>query len=255
MPKSKRNKVVSLTKVTKKTKEHKSALITEVQENADKWQYCWLFEVGNMRNSHLKIVRNLWKDTARIFFGRGAVMAKALGTTPEEEHKMGLHKLAKQIKGQVGIFFTDSPPEEVIAWFDDFHPLDFARSGNRASQTLVLPAGPVMQQHSTPPEPFPHNEEPQLRKLGLHTKMVRGVPTLDNPHTVCEKGKVLTPEQTQLLKLVGVKMVEFRIALRARWAETNGEVVQIEGKELPEEEMAGGEDEVDQSGDEAAMNE
>ncbi|THG98822.1 hypothetical protein EW026_g3448 [Hermanssonia centrifuga] len=142
---------------------------------------------------------------------------------------MGLHKLAKQIKGQVGIFFTDSPPEEVIAWFDDFHPLDFARSGNRASQTLVLPAGPVMQQHSTPPEPFPHNEEPQLRKLGLHTKM--------------------------LLKLVGVKMVEFRIALRARWAETNGEVVQIEGKELPEEEMAGGEDEVDQSGDEAAMNE
>ncbi len=34
-------------------------------------------------------------STARIFFGRGAVMAKALGTTPEEEHKMGLHKLAK----------------------------------------------------------------------------------------------------------------------------------------------------------------
>ena len=68
--------------------------------------------------------------------------------------------------------FTDSPPEEVVEWFDDFHPLDFARSGNRATQTFVLPAGPVMQQHSDPPEPFPHNEEPQLRKLGLHTKMV-----------------------------------------------------------------------------------
>lgn len=96
-----------------------------------------------------------------------------------------------------------------------------------------------MRQHSDPPEPFPHNEEPQLRKLGLHTKMVRGVPTLDNPHTVCEEGKVLTPEQTQLLKLIGVKMAEFRIALRSRWSSVNGEVVQIEGKELAEDEKVG----------------
>ena len=34
-------------------------------------------------------------SSARIFFGRGAVMAKALGTTPEAEHKMGLHKIAQ----------------------------------------------------------------------------------------------------------------------------------------------------------------
>lgn len=91
-----------------------------------------------------------------------------------------------------------------------------------------------MQQHSDPPEPFPHNEEPQLRKLGLHTRMVRGVPTLDVPHTVCEKGKTLTPEQTQLLKLIGVKMVQFRVALRARWSAVSGDVIQIEGQELEE---------------------
>ena len=131
-------------------------------------------------------------------------MAKALGTTPEEEHRPGLHKLAKQIKGQVGLFFTDSPPSEVLEWFADFRQPDFARTGNTAARTVVLPAGPVMQQHSQPPEPFPHNEEPQLRRLGLRTRMERGVPTLDAPHTVCEKGKALTPEQTQLLKLVGI---------------------------------------------------
>jgi hypothetical protein len=34
-------------------------------------------------------------STARMFFGRGAVMAKALGTSTEEEHRPGLHKLAK----------------------------------------------------------------------------------------------------------------------------------------------------------------
>ncbi|RPD52375.1 hypothetical protein L227DRAFT_617868 [Lentinus tigrinus ALCF2SS1-6] len=43
----------------KKTKEHKRALIQEVQEHADKWQYCWLFEVTNMRNAHLKTARKL----------------------------------------------------------------------------------------------------------------------------------------------------------------------------------------------------
>jgi mRNA turnover protein 4 len=66
-----------------------------------------------MRNAHLKTVRNLWKEyvffcrgwtllfnvnlisTARIFLGRGAVMAKALGSTIEEEHREGLHKLAE----------------------------------------------------------------------------------------------------------------------------------------------------------------
>jgi mRNA turnover protein 4 len=148
--------------------------------------------------------------------------------------------------------FTDSPPEEVIAWFDDFHPPDFARSGNRATKTYIIPAGPVMQQHSDPPEPFPHNEEPQLRKLGLHTKMVRGVPTLDAPHRVCQQGKPLTPEQAQLLKLIGVKMIEFRIALRARWSAVNGEVVQIEGQPLPDD--AGSEDEEEKADDVEAMS-
>ena len=71
--------------------------------------------------------------------------------------------------------------------------------------------------------------------------MERGVPTLDVPHTVCEKGKTLTPEQTQLLKLVGTKMVTFKVGLRARWDASTGEVEQIQGEEIAPDE-AGGED-------------
>jgi mRNA turnover protein 4 len=44
--------------------------------------------------------------------------------------------------------------------------------------------------------------EPQLRKLGLHTSLKRGVVTLDLDYEVCKKGAKLTPEQAQLL--VGV---------------------------------------------------
>ncbi|KAI0338962.1 hypothetical protein BDW22DRAFT_1311255, partial [Trametopsis cervina] len=229
MPRSKRSKLVSLTKVSKKTKEQKSALMTEVQTNADKYEYCWLFDVGNMRNEHLKIVRNLWKDSARIFFGRGAVMAKALGTTLETEHLPGLHKLAKNLKGQVGLLFTSSSPSEVTEWFADFHPPTYLRSGSVASSTYTIPPGPILSHHSTPPEPFPHNEEPQLRKLGLHTKMVRGVPTLENEHVVVKEGQTLSAEQAQILKLVGIRMGEFRVRLMVWWEKATGEVNEVEG--------------------------
>ena len=125
--------------------------------------------------------------------------------------------------------FTSSPPSEVTDWFDDFHPPTFLRSGARATRTYTIPSGPILQHHSSPPEPFPHNEEPQLRKLGLHTKMVRGVPTLEREHVVCKQGQTLGTEQAQILKLVGIKMGEFRVRLRWRWDKESGDVVEIEG--------------------------
>jgi mRNA turnover protein 4 len=137
----------------------------------------------------------------------------------------------------VGLFFTDTEPQEVIEWFEDFQQPDFARSGNLASRTVILPAGPVMRTHSDPPEPFPHNEEPQLRKLGLATTMNRGVPTLGNPHKLCEKGKPLTSEQAQLLKLIGEKMVVFRVQMKARWSAATGEVVEVKGADPASEEV------------------
>ena len=77
--------------------------------------------------------------------------------------------------------------------------------------------------HSDSPEPFPHNEEP----LGLTTVMRKGVPILENLHRLCELGKVLTAEQAQLLKLIGEKMVVFRVGLRARWDSATGEVKDV----------------------------
>jgi hypothetical protein len=37
-------------------------IVNQLQENVEKWKYCWLFQVGAMRNSHLKTVRKLWKE-------------------------------------------------------------------------------------------------------------------------------------------------------------------------------------------------
>lgn len=111
-----------------------------------------------------------------------------------------------------------------------------------------------MQHHSDPPEPFPHSEEPQLRRLGLHTRLARGVPTLDASHAVCKKGDKLSSEQAQVLKLIGEKMVVFRVRLRARWDATTGDVEELEGGELAPEEggvVAGGDE---GEGEDAAMS-
>jgi hypothetical protein len=54
----------------------------------------WVFGVENMRNTYLKDVRKQWEDS-KVLFGRTKVMAKALGTTQEDEYQVNLHKLSK----------------------------------------------------------------------------------------------------------------------------------------------------------------
>lgn len=111
MPKTKRSKVVSLTKTARKTKEDKSTLIDSVRKSADEFPYIWLFSIGNMRNNYLKEVRDLWKGS-RIYFGKNRVMARALGESREEEIKSGVSALAQVRKAMESIIilrasFTD----------------------------------------------------------------------------------------------------------------------------------------------------
>lgn len=83
--------------------------------------------------------------------------------------------------------------------------------------------------------------------------MNRGIPTLDVPHKICEQGKRLTPEQSQLLKLLGYKTVEFKVKLLGRWEKETGKVVMqpvIDEDDLPADESGDevGEDIEDTSG-------
>jgi 5S rRNA maturation endonuclease (ribonuclease M5) len=63
MPKSKRQKVVHLTKTDKKGKELSQKLFANVQEAADKFEHVFVFAVENMRNSYLKAVRAEFADS------------------------------------------------------------------------------------------------------------------------------------------------------------------------------------------------
>merc|ERR1712130_286938 len=249
MARTKRAKVVSLTQTKAKTREHKENLIETIRESANQYAYVWIFAVSNMRNTYLGEVRKLWTGS-KIFFGKLRVIAKALGETPEEEIRPGLGQIAKRLRGNVGLLFTDSPPAEVLDWCMDYRRLDYARMGNRATETIELPAGPVYCR-TDPPETLPHNIEPQLRALGMPTQLKRGVPTLLENFVVCRKGEKLTAERAQILKHLIVQMAHFRLIPLTYWSavgapgdDSEGAVVDVpvseEDRELTEDSRTGG---------------
>lgn len=63
MPKSKRARVVHLSKVEKKGKELSERLFNNVREAADNFKYIFVFDVENMRNNYLKEVRQEFSDS------------------------------------------------------------------------------------------------------------------------------------------------------------------------------------------------
>ncbi|WFD34457.1 mRNA turnover and ribosome assembly protein [Malassezia cuniculi] len=239
MAKSKRAKVISLTRTKTKTREDKESHMDNVRAAAQEYEYVWVFAIANMRNSYLAEVRRLWSGS-RMLFGKLRVVAKALGESPEEEVRPGIGAISQRLRGNVGLLFTNSPPAEVQDWCEDYRRLDFARMGNKATETITLPAGPVMMR-TDPPETLPHPMEPHLRKLGMPTQLKNGVPTLLQDYVVCKKGEALTAERAQILKLLMIQMAHFRLVPIAYWSAADGNLTDIELDEDDKElvELAG----------------
>jgi len=226
MPRSKRDRVVHLTKTAKKTKQNKTKLVDQVRECADSFTSIYVFKPKNMKNDKLKEIRRDWKES-RLFMGKNKVMQHALGKTPESEHKEDLSKLTKHITGNCGILFTNEPKQKVVEYFGALHESHYARSGFKATEDFVLPPGALSN--------CPASMEPRLRKLGLNTILRSGIITLEASTTVCKKGDTLTAEQCQLLELFEVEMAIFTVQIKCAWIKGEFELL-AEGDEEEEEE-------------------
>ncbi len=66
MPRSKRAKVVNLSKVQKKGRDLKDKTFATVQECCSQYPYLFVFSVENMRNTYLKDVRTQLDDSKYI---------------------------------------------------------------------------------------------------------------------------------------------------------------------------------------------
>lgn len=231
MPKSKRAKVVHLSKVEKKGKELNVKLFADIRASLDKYQYCYVFAVDNMRNTYLKDVRSHFAEAGgRLFFGKTKVMAKAIGHNPEEEHLPNLHKLTPFLSGTVGLLCTNQMPVDVLQYFKEYVQTDFARAGIQATRDFVVPSGVVYSRGGEIPqhddEPLVHSIEPNLRSRGMPTRLDKGKVILDGDHEICKEGQELNSHQTALLKMFGVAMAEFRVLVQAYY-DSNSESVSV----------------------------
>ncbi|EHA54130.1 hypothetical protein MCOR27_006773 [Pyricularia oryzae] len=238
MPKSKRAKVVHMTNVAKKTREQKELLFTNIRECVPQYQHLFVFSVDNMRNNNLKDVRRELSGDSRMFFGKTKLMARALGQTAEDEQAEGLHKLTSHLAGTVGLIFTNRPASELLSYLDSITSVDFARAGAVAPRDFSIPPGVVYSTGGEVPQeydvPLAHSIEPELRKLGVPTRLIKGRVVLGGEngegstgYDVCREGDVLDSRQTRLLKLFSVCFSEFKIQVLAYWSAATGEVTEV----------------------------
>jgi mRNA turnover protein 4 len=210
MPKSRRAKVVPLSKTKAKTRDDKDAVVEKIRSAIDTFAHVYTFVIRNPRTNILQQIRDERRDDSKVFIGNNKLMMLALGKDEETSAKPNMFKLSKFLSGLCGLLFTNMPKKEVKEYFGSVGAQVFARTGQTAAESLTLPAGPLPQ--------FPHSMFEHLTKLGLPIRLDKGVIMLLQDTTVCEQGDTLSAEAAQLLKLFGMQTAEFGIELTAHWA-------------------------------------
>ncbi|XP_021909656.1 mRNA turnover protein 4 homolog isoform X1 [Carica papaya] len=221
MPKSKRNKQVTLSKTKKKGREHKESIVNSIRDAVENYNSIYVFSFENMRNLKFKEFREQLKPTSRFFLGSNKVMQVALGRSAADEIRPGIHKVSKLLRGDSGLLLTNMSKEEVEgSLFNTYEEYDFARTGTTATEKVELKEGHL--------EQFTHEMEPFLRKQGMPVRLNKGVVELVSDFVVCEEGNPLSPDAARILRLMEIKMATFRLHLICRWAPEEFELY-IEG--------------------------
>lgn len=248
MPKSKRNRVVSLTKTTKKGIERKKTLVDNLREAASEHASVYVFRYADMRNERMKELREVLKGKARFFMGSNKVMQVALGREPSDECREEMHRLSARVRGNCGVLATNMTRAELEEAFSGVEEENYARAGKLATRAVQLPEGPL---RGPSGEPLSHTLEPALRQCGLPTKLNKGVVELIAETNVCECGKPLSVSQARILKTLGIKMARFKLWLDSVWANDSFEIISGDGGDSDEDVD---EDDASSDGDDARAN-
>lgn len=222
MPKSKRAKQVSLTKVKKTTgTPKKNDLLVKIRDATEKYARVMVLEVHQQRNQFMQRFRKHFAKSATIFMGKNKLMQGAFGLSPETECQENIHKLSEKLTGVVCVMCTNETVANVQRFCKANTPTAFARAGNVAGMTVQL------ERDGKDLERFSGSIEAHLRSLGMPTLLKDGKIMLLGDYTVCEEGKELTVDQAQILKLLGIQMSQFELTPTAVWEKKDGNFLEL----------------------------
>merc|ERR1712000_110318 len=212
MPRSKRDKQVTLSKVQKKTgMEYKNNQISIIRKEIPKYKRFFAFSTMNTRNSVIKQLRLDWSSDSRFFQTKRSLIRLAFGKTAESEVLKNLSSFGELICQNVGLLMTNKSEKELRSLIDTYNEYDHARSGTKSIATVVIKKGPLN-------EFVTHSEEPYLRtKLNLPVKLDKGIVHLLHDVKLCNFKQILSAQQALQLKVFKIKLAEFRLNLEAMY--------------------------------------
>lgn len=113
MPKSKKNKIVHLTQVKKKGKDHKEDLMKQIEQYVAQFSKVYLFNFDSTKSDRIMLLRLRLKEFGRIFAGRNAVVTAGLKAISSRTGT-NFDDLIHQITGHRGLLFTDASVDKIV---------------------------------------------------------------------------------------------------------------------------------------------
>lgn len=142
MPKSKRNKIVHLTKVKKKGKDHKEDMAKNLETYLAQYKRVYVFDFEATKSDRIMLFRNWMKEHGRVFAGKNKVSTSTFESYGKKTNTK-YDNLIEQIKGHKGLLFTDMEPEEFVSKLADVFP---AFSSKLVGHAEIAPKSRVINQ-------------------------------------------------------------------------------------------------------------
>ena len=206
MPKSKRTKMVSLTKTKPKAQGLKEKTLQKLEAAFKKYNNLHVLHPTNLTAENQKLMGN--ELPGALIFGKKSLMryffSSQLDKHPQLEVIVGLLD-TPELK-EVCLLFSNSPWNKVSEALKVLHGPEFANPNTNAVATVVLTAGDqVFDKISTTNDAY-------LRTMGLFVTVQNGKLFLQENFVAAQKGKPLTVVQSKVLKMLGIKVGHFSVS-------------------------------------------
>jgi mRNA turnover protein 4 len=192
----------------KKKKEDKIEQANQIRANLSNHERIYVIVFSSTKTDHQVDIRRHFRSSV-LCLAKHSILAHALGTTEDTSALPEIWRLSEYLNGNVALFMTNEPHDDVVAFLRSLTGEEFATSGCIATDTFTVPAGPLPQ--------FTFNMDSYLRELGLPVQLENGTIMNVRDHDVCVAGEPLSKNATKLLKQFGVKMATFSAEPIAFW--------------------------------------